>query len=91
MCKHTKNPPYCDGTHATLSETAEVDEPATPDSEDEMPTARPTPEEPNVKAIHDLAQNGLSKVGHHGQMGAMGVPRTELPTWDDVRDWNLFG
>jgi glutamate synthase domain-containing protein 2 len=35
--------------------------------------------------IHDLAENGLSKVGHHGPMGSMGVPRSELPHWDDIQ------
>ena len=84
MCKHTKNPPYCDGSHATLSEGPQPE--AVPrEQTDGMPTASPTPEEPHVKTIHELAQNGLSKVGHHGPMGAMGVPRSELPTWDDIQ------
>ena len=47
--------------------------------------AQPTPEEPTVVYIHDLAENGLSKVGHHGPMGSMGVPRNELPQWDDIQ------
>ncbi len=85
MCKHTRNPPYCDGSHAGLPATEEVPPPATSDSTDGMPAARPTPEEPHVQAIHDLARDGLSKVGHHGQMGAMGVPRKTLPTWDDIQ------
>jgi CDGSH-type Zn-finger protein len=88
-CKQTKNPPYCDGSHASLPDTSiEADTTATEPSDamsDGMPIARPTPEEPHVKAIQDLARDGLSKVGHHGQMGAMGVPRTELPTWDDLQ------
>jgi hypothetical protein len=42
----------------------------------------PTPEEPHVKTIHDLARDGLSKTG---PMGSMGVPRNELPTWDDIQ------
>ncbi|MGB5762136.1 MAG: FMN-binding glutamate synthase family protein, partial [Sedimenticolaceae bacterium] len=29
--------------------------------------------------------NGLSNVGHHGPMAAMGVPREKLPKWDDVQ------
>ncbi len=45
----------------------------------------PTPEEPYVAAIHELAKNGLTKTGHHGPAAAMGVPRTELPTWDDLQ------
>ncbi len=33
------------------------------------------PEEPFVAYIHELAGNGLTKTGHHGPVGAMGVPR----------------
>ena len=42
------------------------------------------PEEPYVMRIHELAANGLSKVGHHGFVAAMGVPRQELPSWDAI-------
>lgn len=35
--------------------------------------------------IHELARDGLSKLGHHGEMGAMGVPRKDLPHWDDIQ------
>jgi len=42
-----------------------------------------TPEEPYVSEIHSLARNGLR--GPHGAVAAMGVPRTELPTWDDLQ------
>ena len=44
-----------------------------------------SPVEPHVKMIRELAANGLAKVGHHGPVQAMGVPRTELPTWDDLQ------
>ena len=44
-----------------------------------------TAAEPDVAYIRELAANGLTHVGHHGPMGAMGVPRTELPTWDDIQ------
>jgi glutamate synthase domain-containing protein 2 len=43
------------------------------------------PEEPFVAKIHELAQNGLTTTGHHGPIAAMGVPRTELPTWSDIQ------
>jgi glutamate synthase domain-containing protein 2 len=43
------------------------------------------PEEPHVQTIQHLAQNGLSKLGHHGRIAAMGVPRQELPQWDDIQ------
>lgn len=42
-------------------------------------------EEPHVKMIRELAENGLAKIGRHGPVKAMGVPRTELPTWDDLQ------
>jgi glutamate synthase domain-containing protein 2 len=41
--------------------------------------------EPHVKFIRKLANDGLSKVGHHGPAAAMGVPRGSLPTWDDLQ------
>jgi glutamate synthase domain-containing protein 2/nitrite reductase/ring-hydroxylating ferredoxin subunit len=42
-----------------------------------------SPEEPFVSEIHALAKHGLS--GAHGKVAAMGVPRGELPSWDDVQ------
>lgn len=44
-----------------------------------------TPDEPDIGYIRQLAANGLSEVGHHGPMGAMGVPRSRLPSWDDIQ------
>ena len=44
-----------------------------------------TADEPHVKFIRKLANEGLSKVGHHGPSAAMGVPRGSLPKWDDVQ------
>ncbi len=44
-----------------------------------------TEEEPHTKLIHELANHGLSRVGHHGPMAAMGVPLTQLPRWDDIQ------
>ena len=43
------------------------------------------PEEPHFQYIQHLAEHGLSKVGHHGRVAAMGVPRDELPKWDDIQ------
>lgn len=43
-----------------------------------------TPEEQYVAEIQELASNGLSKVGTHGQTDAMGVLRQDLPNWDDL-------
>jgi glutamate synthase domain-containing protein 2 len=44
-----------------------------------------TSDEPHVKFIRKLANEGLSKVGHHGPASAMGVSRNVLPKWDDVQ------
>ena len=44
-----------------------------------------TDAEPHNQFIQQLAKDGLSKLGHHGPMGAMGVPRDELPLWDDIQ------
>ena len=43
------------------------------------------PEEPHYQYIQHLAEHGLSKLGHHGRMAAMGVARDELPKWDDIQ------
>ncbi len=81
QCKATGNPPYCDGTHQKLGD-AEVGDPV-PARDAEMPEAEPTPEEPTVARIHALARKGLP--GHHGEIDAMGVPRHQLPQWDDIQ------
>ncbi|MDQ6956659.1 MAG: glutamate synthase-related protein [Mariprofundaceae bacterium] len=77
MCKHTKNPPYCDGSHKSLPKKGEENIP--------VEGVQATPEEPTVKRIHDLAKFGLEQTGHHGEMVAMGVPRSDLPHWDDIQ------
>jgi len=77
MCKHTKNPPYCDGSHKSLPKDNSVPI--------KVEGVEATPEEPTVKRIHDLAKFGLEQTGHHGEMVAMGVPRLELPVWDDIQ------
>ena len=43
------------------------------------------PEEPHTQYIQHLAEHGLSKVGHHGRVNAMGVPRDELPGWEQIQ------
>jgi len=77
MCKHTKNPPYCDGSHKSLPKEGKQDV--------QVEGVQATPEEPTVKRIHDLAKFGLQQTGHHGEMIAMGVPRSDLPHWDDIQ------
>lgn len=48
-------------------------------------TSHGTEEEPYTALIQRYAREGLSKTGHHGQVDAMGVPRVELPDWDDIQ------
>jgi glutamate synthase domain-containing protein 2/CDGSH-type Zn-finger protein len=82
-CKGTGNAPYCDGTHKSLGDLAIGDPAPEPVKAEETPSATPTPEEPTVARIHALARKGLT--GHHGEMVAMGVPRKDLPHWDDIQ------
>jgi len=44
-----------------------------------------TPEEPYNGYIQSLARDGLSVVGHHGAVSAMGVALTDLPRWHDIQ------
>ncbi len=48
-------------------------------------TSHGTEEEPYNAQILSYARDGLSKTGHHGVVGAMGVPRPELPLWEDIQ------
>jgi len=85
-CKHTRNAPFCDGTHKQfLNDQIGKEGPGIPSDDNSVPTPRATIEEPTVELIHQLATDGLSKTGHHGQMGSMGVPRNKLPHWDDIQ------
>ncbi len=85
-CKHTANAPFCDGTHKQFSSKELGKEgPGIKIDATESPVAIPTPEEPTVALIHELAKDGLSKFGHHGPMTSMGVPRNTLPHWDDIQ------
>lgn len=80
-CRESKNIPFCDGTHATLTETN--DDASDESGQSSLPNN--TPIEPYIQYIHNLATNGLSKLGMHGELGAMGVPRQDLPSWDDIQ------
>lgn len=48
-------------------------------------TGHGTEEEPLNGLIQGYARSGLKRTGHHGQVEAMGVPRTQLPDWDDIQ------
>ena len=82
----------CDGTHAQLGDElvgtdgsgSEAETPVAVGSSG-APVAKPTPEEPTVAFIHQLASEGVTKLGHHGPMTSMGVPRKDLPHWDDLQ------
>ncbi|MBL4775527.1 MAG: CDGSH iron-sulfur domain-containing protein [Mariprofundus sp.] len=85
-CKHSRNTPFCDGTHKQFSDTQVGKEgPGIEAKESDLPTATPTVEEPTVAFIHQLAKEGLTTLGHHGPMTSMGVPRHQLPHWDDLQ------
>ena len=92
-CKRTGTPPYCDDTCDSIGDelvgtdgsAAATTEAPAPVAASGAPAARPTPEEPTVAFIHELARDGLSKMGHHGPMTSMGVPRKDLPHWDDLQ------
>ncbi len=85
-CKHTGNAPFCDGTHQRFSDDQVGHEgPGLQPTVSAVPVAVNTREEPTVEFIHQLAREGLSKLGHHGPMTSMGVPRHTLPHWDDLQ------
>ncbi len=79
LCKYTQRPPHCDGSHAQLEEGV------TEKPESSSGPARSTPEEPMLEIIRELADHGLERVGHHGEVAAMGVPGPLLPQWADIQ------
>jgi len=86
VCKQTGNSPFCDGTHNQFSaDDIGKEGPGVAIKANDLPQAKSTVEEPTVEFIHQLAKDGLSKFGHHGPMTSMGVPRRELPHWDDIQ------
>ncbi len=85
-CKHSGNKPYCDGSHKQFTaDDIGKEGPGLTENASDSPVASATAEEPTVEFIHQLAREGLSKLGHHGQMTSMGVPRHKLPHWDDIQ------
>src|SRR5690625_4198982 len=91
-CKQTGTAPYCNGNHRKVPDEmvgkefslaeSQPDEIA---AQDQPPEAEATPEEPTVAFIHALARGGLETFGAHGPIDAMGVPRSELPDWNDIQ------
>jgi len=86
QCKHSASLPFCDGSHKKFNaEQVGKEGPGIQAKGGEIPIATITEEEPTVEFIHQLAREGLSKMGHHGPMTSMGVPRHQLPHWDDLQ------
>ena len=86
QCKHSANLPYCDGTHKNFTDDqVGLAGPGLTADSAAAPVAKATVDEPTVALIHQLARDGLTKVGHHGPMTSMGVPRHLLPHWDDLQ------
>jgi len=86
QCKHSNNSPFCDGSHKQFNaEQVGKEGPGVQIQATNIPVATATKEEPTVEFIHQLAREGLSKMGHHGPMTSMGVPRHQLPHWDDLQ------
>ncbi|MCQ8186064.1 glutamate synthase-related protein [Parvularcula maris] len=48
-------------------------------------TSHGTAEEPANGLIQKMAEGGIEGIGHHGPIDAMGVPRDDLPKWDDIQ------
>ncbi len=48
-------------------------------------TSHGTEEESYNAQILAYARDGLSKTGHHGVVGAMGVPKPDVPGWEDIQ------
>jgi len=85
-CKHSANKPYCDGTHKQFTiDDIGKEGPGVTSKPSDLPEVKSSIEEPTIEFIHQLAREGLSKLGHHGPMTSMGVPRHELPHWDDLQ------
>ncbi|GGK75397.1 glutamate synthase-related protein [Amphritea balenae] len=85
-CKHTGNAPYCDGSHKQFDSAAVGQSgPGVIATDNQAPVAVNTEQESELEFIHQLAREGLQGIGSHGPMVAMGVPRNELPAWDDIQ------
>mmetsp|Transcript_64197 Transcript_64197/g.157937 ORF Transcript_64197/g.157937 Transcript_64197/m.157937 type:complete len:475 (-) Transcript_64197:147-1571(-) len=88
MCRKSKNQPFCDGTHRNLPKITDIEDlvpSASGGGDEDFMNAGPTAEEPSLAAVKALARGDTQKMGHHGEMGAMGVPLTLLPRWDDIQ------
>ncbi|MDB4265516.1 glutamate synthase-related protein [bacterium] len=80
-CGASKMKPFCDGSHDKVWERGEDDY----EPKKNVHEGKDTKLEPHVAFIHQLAREGLENIGKEGPMGAMGAPRTELPSWDNIQ------
>jgi glutamate synthase domain-containing protein 2/CDGSH-type Zn-finger protein len=80
-CGGSRRKPFCDGSHWGVWKDGESTPPATTVAVG----PRSTDVEPYVSFIRELGDHGLSQDGPDGPMTAMGVPRTKLPSWDDIQ------
>lgn len=78
-CGASKMKPFCDGAHDEVWANGEDGHKI----KNEVIEAEPTELEPHVKTIHHMARNQFGD--SDGPMTAMGVPRTELPLWDQIQ------
>jgi glutamate synthase domain-containing protein 2 len=78
-CRQSGKQPYCDGSHKQIREGESKPQRVSRGSggSEEI--------ESHIEFIQELAKNGLEGYGHHGPMDAMGVPRKDLPRWDDIQ------
>lgn len=82
-CQQSSKRPYCDGTHNSIKEEHASQSNR---SDSVQPAAnKQAPVETHIEFIQALAKDGLEKFGHHGHMDAMGVPRRDLPSWEDIQ------
>ncbi len=80
-CGASKMKPFCDGTHDEVWAHGEDDfEP-----KDEATEGKSTSLEPHVATIHAMAREDAESGDSEGPMVAMGAPRTELPSWEQIQ------
>ncbi len=83
-CKATADAPFCDGSHEQLKRLNSGDPVPLPLCRSDMPEPLNTQAEPSLELVHRLARQDLADIGRHGETASMGVPRPELPRWEDI-------
>ena len=57
----------------------------TVDHHEVAPRSAELPVDDSLSLIQELAEFGLSRVGSHGPVSSLGVPREQLPQWDSLQ------